>query len=129
MSKQTTKRPVAVVSGMVVAALALAALAATASAAIRHVDGTVLSKDASARTFRVSTESGAKVRFRVNSATEFERIAGFSALRRGMRIEVDYVTTDSGPLARQVETQGGGGDDGGGDDHGGHGGDDGPGHD
>jgi hypothetical protein len=121
-------------SAMVSAALLLGALAGSAQATLRHLDGTVLSKDAQARTFRIATESGARVRIKVNANTEFERIAGgFGGLRAGMRIEVDAQTTASGLLARQIEPQGGneGGadDDGGDDDRGGHGGsDDGPNH-
>ena len=115
------------------AALATAVLASGAQAATRHIDGTVLSKDSSTRTFRLSTQSGA-VRIKVNGSTDFERIAGFGGLRKGLAVEVDAVKTASGLLAVQVETRGGGGggggDDGGGDDHGGHGGggDDGPNH-
>ena len=106
--------------------------AAPAQAALRHIDGTVVSKNSDNRTFKLKTESGNTVRIKVNGATEFERIAGFGALSKGMRIEVDAQRTDSGLLAKQVEPRGGSGgggnDDGGGDDHGGGGADDGPNH-
>jgi hypothetical protein len=116
----------------VAAALIAAVLAAPASAALRHIDGTVVSKNAKDRSFEMSTQSGT-LRIRVDSATVFERISGFGALRKGLAIEVDAKQTGNGLLAKQIETQGGGGggDDnggGGGDDHGGHGGDDGPNH-
>jgi len=116
-----------------VTALAIALLAAPAQAALRHVDGTVLSKDSENRTFRIVTENGNRLRIKVNSTTRFERIGGFAALRKGLAIEVDAQRTANGLLARQVELQGGGGsgggsDDGGGDDHGGGGSDDGPNH-
>lgn len=118
-------------------ALAVGLVAAPAQAALRHIDGTVLSKNSDNRTFRISTQSGNTVRIKVNGMTEFERIAGFGALRKGMQIEVDAQTTANGLVAKQVEPQGGNGggggggdDDSGGDDHGSGGGgaDDGPNH-
>jgi len=113
-------------------ALAVGLLAAPAGAALRHIDGTVVSKSSDNRSFRISTQSGNRIRIKVNSATEFKRIAGFGALRKGMRVEVDAQTTANGLVAKQVEPQGGGGgggdDDSGGDDHGGGGSDDGPNH-
>lgn len=120
---------------LAIAALAVASFAAApAQAALKHFDGTVVSKDAKAKTFRISTQSGT-LRIKVNSGTEFERIAGgFGGLRKGLAIEVDARQTSKGLVAIQVEPRGGngggGGDDSGGDDHGGHGGgsDDGPGH-
>ena len=96
-------------------------LATQAQAALRHVDGTVLSKDAGARTFRITTQGGSRMRFKVNSNTLFERIAGgFGGLGKGMKIQVDYVSTASGLLAKKVEPQGsgGGGSSGGGADDG-----------
>jgi len=128
------KRASALTIAALAAALAVGVLAAPAQAALRHIDGTVLSKDSDSRSFRITTESGNRLRIKVNGATEFERIAGFGALHKGMRIEVDAARTDSGLLAKQVEPQGGngggGGDDSGGDDHGSGGGgaDDGPNH-
>ncbi len=110
------------------AVLIAAVLATPASAAIRHIDGTVVSKNAKDHSFKLSTQSGT-LRIRVDAATVFERISGFGGLRQGLAIEVDAKQTSNGLLAKQVETQGGGGgDDNGGDDHGGHGGDDGPNH-
>jgi hypothetical protein len=120
----------------VVAIAAAAFAAAPAQAALKHFDGTVVSKDANAKTFRIATQSGT-LRIKVNSGTEFERIAGgFSGLSKGLAIEVDARQTSNGLVAVQVEPQGGNGgggggsDDSGGDDHGGHGGgsDDGPNH-
>ena len=115
-------------------ALTVGLVAAPAQAALRHIDGTVVSKNSDNRTFRISTQSGNTIRIKVNGTTEFERIAGFGALRKGMQIEVDAQTTANGLVAKQVEPQGGNGgegdDDSGGDDHGGDGGgsDDGPNH-
>jgi len=113
------------------AALMVGLTAVTAQGALRHIDGTVVSKHSDNRTFRISTQSGNKIRIKVNGTTEFERIAGFGALHKGMQIEVDARSTANGLVAKQVEPQGGGGggnDDSGGDDHGGGGADDGPNH-
>ncbi|HEU5106437.1 MAG TPA: DUF5666 domain-containing protein [Solirubrobacterales bacterium] len=124
------KRAALLATTVLATALTIGLLAAPAQAALRHIDGTVLSKNSDNRTFRIATENGNRLRIKVNGATVFERIAGFGALHKGMRIEVDAKRTDSGLLAKQIETRGGGGggdDDGGGDDHGG-GSDDGPNH-
>ena len=122
-------------------ALAVGLLAAPAQGALRHIDGTVVSKNSDNRTFKLRTQNGNTVRIKVNSGTEFERIAGFGGLHKGLRIEVDARTSSNGLVAIQVEPQGGsgsggggggggGGDDSGGDDHGSGGGgaDDGPNH-
>lgn len=109
----------------IAATLTLGLLAGPAQAALRHIDGRVVSKNAAAKTFRISTQSG-DLRIRVNATTQFERIpGGFGGLHKGMKIEVDAKPTSGGPLARQVEPQGGGGSDGGGA---GGGSDDGPNH-
>ena len=120
------KRAAVGVTAVLAGALAIGLVAAPAQAALRHVDGTVISKNSDNRTFKIKTQTGNTLRIKVNGTTEFERIAGFGALRKGMQVEVDYLRTDSGLLAKQVEPQGGGG--GGGDDHGGGGADDGPNH-
>ncbi len=132
--KTGTRKHTFLASVIAAGALAAALLAPSAQAAIRHIDGTVVSKDSSTRTFRIATQRGT-LQIKVNGSTDFERIAGFGGLQKGLAIEVDAVKTDSGLVAKQVETQGGsggGGDDAGGDDHsggGGHGGsDDGPNH-
>ncbi|HYQ77652.1 MAG TPA: DUF5666 domain-containing protein [Solirubrobacterales bacterium] len=116
-------------TALLAGALAVGLVAAPAQAALRHIDGTVVSKNSDTRTFKLSTQSGT-VRIKVNGTTKFDRIAGFGALHKGMRIEVDAQKTSNGLVAKQVEPQGGGGGGGGGDDHGGGGGgaDDGPNH-
>ena len=114
-------------------ALTVGLFAAPAQAALRHIDGTVVSKNSDNRTFKLKTQNGNTVRIKVNSATKFEGISGFGSLHKGMRIEVDARSTDGGLLAKHVEPRGGGG--GGADDNGGGGGggggggaDDGPNH-
>jgi len=129
------RRRVALLATVALAsALTVGLIAAPAQAALRHIDGTVVSKNSDNRTFKLSTQSGT-VRIKVNGTTEFERIAGFGALHKGLKIEVEAQSTANGLVAKQVEPQGGNGggggsDDSGGDDHGGGGGgaDDGPNH-
>jgi hypothetical protein len=116
-----TKRTASV---LVIAALALGAIALPAQAALRHIDGTVVSKNADNHSFRITTQNGNRVRIKVTSSTRFERIAGgFGGLHKGLQVEVDAKSTANGLVAAQVETRGGGG---GGNDNGG--GDDGPNH-
>jgi len=103
----TSKRPFLIAALAVT--LMLGVLAIPAQAALRHLDGTVVSKNPENRTFRISTQSGNKVRIEVNGATQFERIAGFGALHKGMRIQVDAQLTGSGLVAKKVEPQGSGG--------------------
>jgi len=115
----------------VCAALGVAVFAVGAQAAVRHFDATVLSKNAAARTVQVRTESGAKLTFKVNARTKFERIGGgFSGLTKGLAVEIDANNASGQWVATQIESDSdnSGGDDSGGDDDGGHGGghDDGP---
>jgi hypothetical protein len=118
--------PLLIATTALAAALMLGATALPAEAALRHIDGTVLSKNTDNRTFRVTTQSGNRVRIKVRSSTDFERIAGgFSGLRRGLRVQIDARRTANGLVAVKVEPQGGGGGEG--DDNGG-GADDGPNH-
>jgi hypothetical protein len=101
--------------------MVIGVIASPAEAAVRHLDGTVLSKNANAKTFRITTQGGSRVTVRVNANTRFQRIAGgFSGLRKGLRIEVEARATSGGLLATQVEPKesGGGGGHGGGEDDG-----------
>jgi len=112
-----------IASLLLVTASMLAAFALPAQAAVRHVDGTVVSKNAESHSFRIKTQSGSQVRIKVTSATKFQRIAGgFGGLHKGLAVEVEAKSTSSGLVATQVETRGGGGGGGGG------GADDGPNH-
>jgi hypothetical protein len=112
---------------VLVATATVGALALPAQAALRHIDGTVLSTNATNHTFRVTTQGGSQLRIKVTSATKFQRITGgFSGLHKGLRVEVEAKRTTKGLVATHVETRQGGG----GDHHGGGGGgaDDGPNH-
>jgi len=122
-----------VVISAVCAALGVAVFAVGAQAAVRHFDATVVSKSSAAKTVQVRAESGAKLTFKVNPRTKFERIGGgFSGLTKGLAVEIDANNASGQWVATQIESDSddSGGDDSGGDDHGGHGGghDDGPNH-
>jgi hypothetical protein len=103
---------------LLLAAMFSALVASHAQAALTHREGTVLSKNSQERTFRIKTENGNRIRFRVNGNTEFQRIpGGFSGLHRGLDVEV----LAKRHLAKKVEKHrrggsgsgsGGGGDDG-----------------
>jgi uncharacterized membrane protein YgcG len=109
-------------------ALMVGVLAAPASAALRHIDGTVVSKNGDNRTFKLNTQSGT-VTIKVNGTTKFDRLSGFGALRKGLAVEVDAARSSNGLVAKQIEPQGGNGGSGGSGGGGGGGGsDDGPNH-
>lgn len=111
---------------LLIAALALGVTALPAQAAVRHIDGTVVSKNGDNHSFQIKTQSGNSIRIRVTPNTRFERLAGFGALRKGLAVEVNAKSTSNGLVATQVQTSSGGGgggaDDAGGDNHGGRGG-------
>jgi hypothetical protein len=118
-----------VIISAVCAALGVVVFAGGAQAAVRHFDATVLSKSSAAKTVQVHTESGAKLTFKVNARTKFERIGGgFSGLTKGLAVEIDANNASGQWVATQIEAQSssGGGDDSGGGHGGGH--DDGPNH-
>ena len=88
-----------------------------ASAATREYEGTVVSVNRDARTFRLHDSERGTIRIKVTSRTRFERIAGFSGLRQGMnRIEATVRRSNGRWVALSVERSGGGGRHGG-DDH------------
>jgi hypothetical protein len=119
---------VIVMSKLRVALIATAALTITAPAAsaapTREYEGTVVSVDRDARTFRLRDSERGTIRVRVTSRTRFERISGFSALRAGLsNVETTVRRSGGRWVAVQVERSGGGGQHGGddddnGDDHG-----------
>jgi hypothetical protein len=99
---------------ILLATVALAAVPATAPAAVREFEGTVVSVNRDARTFRLhDTERGSKRVLRV-TLMRFVRIAGFAGLRKGMtRIEATVRRRDGRWIALEVERSGGGGQHGG----------------
>ena len=99
-------------------ALAVVAAAVPASAAsARQFEGTVVSVNRDAKTFKLNDAEAGTKRIKVTQSTRFERIDGFSALKAGMkRVEVTVKRSDGHWIAKLVERSGGGGR------HGGHGG-------
>jgi Domain of unknown function (DUF5666) len=98
-----------------IAGLALLAAAgpATAGAAVRAYEGTVVSVDRDAKTFRLRDSERGTVHVKVKRSTRFERLSGFSALRAGMkRIEVRVKRSNGRWVALEVERSGGGGNHG-----------------
>jgi hypothetical protein len=66
-------------------------------------------------TFRLHESERGTIRIKVTSSTRFERISGFSGLRKGMtRIEATVKRSNGRWVATEVERSGGGGDHGGG---------------
>lgn len=94
---------------------ATAAAPSASPAALRQFEGTVVSVNDGARTFRLrDSERGTKT-IKVTSATTFQRINGFSALKPGMkRVEATVKRSNGRWVATKVERSGGGGR------HGGH---------
>src|SRR5215217_4696153 len=96
---------------------ALAGGAAPATAAAREFEGTIVSINRDNRTFRLHDSERGTKRIKINRNTRFERIAGFAALRKGMRnIEVVAHRKSGRWVAATVERSGGGGNHGGDDD-------------
>jgi len=89
---------------------------ASQAAPLREFEGTVVSVNRDARRFRLRDSERGTVRIKVTRNTRFERIAGFSALRPGMRrIEAKVRRRDGRWIAIEVERSGGGGEHGGDD--------------
>ena len=115
----------------VAVAAALAALGSTAAvagaaqpaapkapatqAATRQYEGTIVSVNRRARTFRLRDSERGTVTIKVTSNTRFQRVGGFSGLRAGMtRIEANVRRSNGAWVATFVERSGGGGNHGGG---------------
>jgi hypothetical protein len=104
-----------------VAAIAVGTLTAigtpAASAATRQYEGTVVSVNRSARTFRLRDSERGTVTIKVTGNTRFQRVGGFAGLRAGMtRIEANVRRSNGAWVATFVERSGGGGSHGGSDD-------------
>jgi hypothetical protein len=108
--------PLALVTAAVAATPAAAAPSA-GSAALREYEGTVVSVNRDARTFRLRDTERGTVRIRVTRSTRFERIDGLAGLRAGMtNIEAVVRRSNGRWVALEVERSGGGGEHGGDDD-------------
>jgi hypothetical protein len=122
VSRLTAVAAVLAAVGGTGAAAAVAAQPATttapASASLtRQYEGTVLSVDRSARTFRLRDSERGTITVKVTARTSYERVRGLRGLRAGMtRIEADVRRSNGRWVATHVERSGGGGQHGGGDD-------------
>jgi hypothetical protein len=120
-------KPIKLTFVLAAALLALTASAVTwagaaspnpqANTAAREFEGTVLSVNRDAKTFRLrDVERGTK-RFKVTANTRFERIDGLAGLKAGAKnVEVTAKRKNGRWIALKVERSGGGGEHG--DDHG-----------
>jgi hypothetical protein len=98
------------------ALLAFSATAATAATA-REFEGTVVSVNRDAHTFRLKDVERGTVRIKVTRNTRFERIDGLSGLKVGAKnIEATVKRKNGVWVALEVERSGGGGEHGGDDD-------------
>jgi hypothetical protein len=113
----------ATVTTGVAAGAGAAATPQAAAQTARQYEGTVVSVDRSARTFRLRDSERGTVTIEVRASTRFERISGLNGLRAGMRrVEATVRRSGGGWVAIRVERSGGGGEHGGTDDR--RGGDD-----
>ena len=117
------------IASLAVVAVGLAALSAsvagattepTANAAAREFEGTVVSVNREARTFRLRDVERGTVRIKVTRSTRFERVNGLAGLKVGAKNIESIVRRGDGVwIALEVERSGGGGEHGGRDDDGG----------
>ena len=83
-------------------------------AATRQFEGTVVSVNRGARTFRLRDSERGTVTITVTSRTRYQRVGGFSGVRAGMtRIEANVRRSNGAWVATFVERSGGGGSHGG----------------
>ena len=111
-------KPTTLLAGVAAIVLSVGAVFATTASAAQY-EGTVVAKNAKKRTFSVmQDEGGGTFTFKVTNATKFQRIAGFAAIKTGLKnIEVVARRADNGALiATQVERSGKDGGGGGNDD-------------
>jgi hypothetical protein len=109
-------KPIRFIAVMAAVLMAFSATAATA-ATVREFEGTVVSVNRDARTFRLKDVERGTVRIKVTRNTRFERIDGLSGLKVGAKnIEATVKRKDGVWVAIEVERSGGGGEHGGDDD-------------
>ena len=76
-------------------ALLVGALAVPSAASAREVEGTVVAVNRDARTFTLVDE-GVRTKVKVTSRTRYQRLSGFSAIKRGMTGVEAIVTRKNG---------------------------------
>jgi hypothetical protein len=98
------------------AATTAATTAPATQAATRQFEGTIVSVNRTARTFRLRDAQRGTVTIKVTSGTRFERVGGFAGLRSGAtRIEANVRRSNGAWVATFVQRSGGGGRHGGND--------------
>jgi hypothetical protein len=111
-------KPIRFIAVMAAVLTAFSATAATA-ATPREFEGTVVSVNRDAGTFRLKDVERGTVRVKVTRNTRFERIDGLSGLKVGAKnIEATVKRKNRVWVALEVERSGGGGEHGGDDDDG-----------
>jgi hypothetical protein len=106
------KKLIAVITAL---ALTMSIGVATASAATQY-EGKVVGISKERKTFRLADAQRGTIRIKVTRSTTFEDIAGFGALKVGMRrVEATVKRSDGRWVAIHVERSGGGGHHGGDD--------------
>ena len=99
------------------AATSAGTTAPATQAATRQFEGTIVSVNRSARTFRLRDSQRGTVTIKVTRRTRFQRVGGFAGLRAGLtRIEANVRRSNGAWVASFVERSGGGGRHGGSDD-------------
>jgi hypothetical protein len=99
------------------AAMPVAAPAVDAQTPTRQYEGTVVSVNRDAKTFRLRDTERGTITIKVTRRTSYERISGFRGLRAGLRNVEANVRRSSGRwVATHVEISGGGGNHGGSND-------------
>jgi hypothetical protein len=92
------------------AATTAATTAPATQAATRQFEGTIVSVNRSARTFRLRDAQRGTVTIKVTSRTRFQRVGGFAGLRAGLtRIEANVRRSGGAWVATFVQRSGGGG--------------------
>ena len=115
-------KSIAIIAAAGTLAAAAVAPAGAGAATATQYEGTVVSVDRTARTFKLRDSERGTIRIRVTSRTRYERVGGFAGLRAGMtRIEATVKRSGGTWVATFVQRSSGGGSGGGGHD-------DGPGH-
>jgi hypothetical protein len=105
-------------SGLAIGSAGAAVPQASGAAALRQFEGTVVSVNRDAGRFRLRDAERGTATIKVTSRTRFERIAGLSGLRAGMRrVEATVRRSDGRWVAIEVERSGGGGEHGGDNNH------------
>jgi uncharacterized membrane protein YgcG len=115
-------KPIRTIIVLAAALLSISAVVGSAAgaAATRQFEGTVVSVNREAKTFRLHDAERGTVRIKVTRHTRFERIGGLAGLKAGAkRIEATVKRKNGAWIALSVERSGGGGEHGGGGGDGG----------